>query len=415
MKKIRLRTIIQIAIFILIVTLALLHQKFGIEKAAPIDAYCPFGAVESFFTLLFTWEFLKRIYISSFILVWIFIFSTLFFGRVFCSYFCPLGAIQEWLRKLWKLIGFKKDIEVPEKFDKYLRYVKYIILFIVVYSSFYVWDLIFTNYGPFSAFMHFWQEFEEKIFAYWVLILLLVWALFSKTIWCRYFCPLGAFFGIINKLSFHKIKRNPKSCNGCWICKIKCPANLNINTVNVVKSADCIGCGDCVKKCPKSSLQHTIFNKKVSKEKFAVLVFLLVFIPIILVPFTSIWKTKPDSNIVNTEGKINVEDIRGSNTLQYIIETTNVPFEEFQNKLGLPQDVDQFMKLKLIWTEYNIKNKDWNILETEDFREVITEYLNNINTESLLDCPFGKINCEFPGECGWYIDTNQDKICDHSQ
>lgn len=415
MKKISIRTVIQLIIFILIVTLALLHQKFGIEKAAPIDAYCPFGAIESFFTLVFTWEFLKKIYISSFILVWIFIFSTFVFGRVFCSYFCPLGSVQEWLRILWKKIGFKKDLEVPEKFDKYLRYLKYIILLVVVYSSFYVGDLIFREYGPFSAFMHFWQEFEEKIFAYIVLILLLVWALFSKSLWCRYFCPLGAFFGIINKLGFHKIKRNPKSCNSCWICEINCPAKLKIKNVSIVKDADCISCGKCVKRCPKSSLQHNIFNKKVSKKKFSVLVVLLVFIPIILVPFTSIWKTKPDSNIVNTTGEINVDDIRGSNTLHYIIETTKVPFEEFQNKLGLPENVDQSMKLKLIWVEYDIKNKDWNILETEDFREIIKEYIINENTQSNYDCPFWKINCEFPGECGWYIDYNEDKICDHSQ
>lgn len=31
------------------------------------------------------------------------------------------------------------------------------------------------------------------------------------------------------------------------------------------------------------------------------------------------------------------------------------------------------------------------------------------------DCPFNKINDPFPGECGRYIDVNQDNFCDHSQ
>ena len=31
------------------------------------------------------------------------------------------------------------------------------------------------------------------------------------------------------------------------------------------------------------------------------------------------------------------------------------------------------------------------------------------------DCTSGEINCEFPGDCGSYVDTNQDYICDHSQ
>lgn len=31
------------------------------------------------------------------------------------------------------------------------------------------------------------------------------------------------------------------------------------------------------------------------------------------------------------------------------------------------------------------------------------------------DCPFGLINDTYPGECGRYLDTDSDGICDHSQ
>jgi len=31
------------------------------------------------------------------------------------------------------------------------------------------------------------------------------------------------------------------------------------------------------------------------------------------------------------------------------------------------------------------------------------------------DCPFGNIDCEYPGNCGKYIDTNNNEICDHSE
>ncbi len=30
-------------------------------------------------------------------------------------------------------------------------------------------------------------------------------------------------------------------------------------------------------------------------------------------------------------------------------------------------------------------------------------------------CPRGEVNCDYPGECGSYIDTNGDRICDRSQ
>ena len=32
-----------------------------------------------------------------------------------------------------------------------------------------------------------------------------------------------------------------------------------------------------------------------------------------------------------------------------------------------------------------------------------------------LDCPFGKIDCEYPGNCARYIDLNNNDICDHSE
>lgn len=31
------------------------------------------------------------------------------------------------------------------------------------------------------------------------------------------------------------------------------------------------------------------------------------------------------------------------------------------------------------------------------------------------DCPYGEAGCPYPGDCGRYIDTDGDKICDHSQ
>jgi hypothetical protein len=31
------------------------------------------------------------------------------------------------------------------------------------------------------------------------------------------------------------------------------------------------------------------------------------------------------------------------------------------------------------------------------------------------DCPFGNIDCEYPGNCGRYIDVNLNNICDHSE
>jgi NapH/MauN family ferredoxin-type protein len=413
--KLSFRFFVQLLVVVLVATLALVHQKLGIEKAAPIDAYCPFGAVESFFTLLFKGEFLQRIFTSSFILLGIFFVGTVVLGRVFCGYFCPLGALQEWIGFLGKKIGLKNDFELPENVDKYLRYVKYLVLLAVVYFSFYLGNLIFRNYDPYNALMHFGEEFDEKVIAYGILAVVLILALFSKNLWCRYFCPLGAFWGMVKKISFFKIKRDAQTCVTCGICDRHCPANLKIESALVIKSADCISCGSCVKGCPENSLSYAIFNKKISSRTFSLLVLVLVIIPLVIVPYTPFWKTKPESNIVNSQGEVNTADIRGSNTLKYVIETTKVPLVEFQIRLGLPKDIDQSMKLKEIGLKYDLKNKEGTVLETEDFREVINQYMAKKSTKKTVDCPFDEVDCEFPGDCGAYIDVNGDRICDHSQ
>jgi hypothetical protein len=35
------------------------------------------------------------------------------------------------------------------------------------------------------------------------------------------------------------------------------------------------------------------------------------------------------------------------------------------------------MKLKDIWTTYDVKNSSWVTLETEDFRTIIEKYISN--------------------------------------
>jgi hypothetical protein len=74
-----------------------------------------------------------------------------------------------------------------------------------------------------------------------------------------------------------------------------------------------------------------------------------------------------------------------------------------------------------------LKGTNW-ILETDDFRTIIENYLENetskennilktINHEipKEVKCPFEEVKCEFPWKCWLYVDTDQNKICDKSE
>lgn len=376
MKKIKIRTLSQIIIIVIILFLAFAHQKYWIEKAASIHAYCPLGALESILTYIFSWTFITKIYRSNVILFVIFLLLTIFFGRVFCGFFCPLWAISEWIRSLWRKLGIKKDIEIPAKVDKYMRYIKYLVLIAVIYFSFRYTALVFDSYDPFSAFSHLGNEFDELIFAYAILGFIVITALFSKGRRCRYFCPLGAFFALLKKLSFFKLKKDNSTCTSCGLCNRNCPANIKFNWVDQVTHPDCISCMKCVTGCPKGSLEPYIFGKKIKKQTFLWLLVWLFFGILSIIIWTPIRKTKPVSNIISDQGIIEVENIKWSNTLQYVIDSTKIPFDYLQEELQLPENIDKKIKLKEIWTTYNIKNSDWNVLETEDFRNLIDQYLN---------------------------------------
>lgn len=369
------RTAAQLTVFISAVGLSLAHQLWGIEKVASIDAYCPFGGIEAALTYVSSGTFLKRIFVSSFVLLGITLLLTVLFGRVFCSFFCPLGALQEWTRSLGRKMGIKKDWELPRRADALLRYAKYPVLAAIIYFSYKTGDLVFRSVDPFNALMHLGAEFAEKKIGYSVLALVVGLSFFSKNIWCRYACPLGASLAIVKKISPFSVKRNAATCISCKGCDRVCPANLPVSEAGVLKNADCLSCGKCVESCPRQSLSFNLFGKAVSVRFFAALVISVAAVSFGAAWVSPLWKTKPSSNIVATSGKVDVANIRGSNTLAALIGQTGVPLEVFVAELGLPQNVDISLKLKDIGPEYEIVLQDGTALETEHFRKVVEKHL----------------------------------------
>lgn len=374
-----LRQISQFVVISSVLYLTLRHLNLGIEKAPPIDAFCPFGGFESLLTYLTTGVFLNRILLSSFILLAIILVFTIFFGRVFCGYFCPLGALQEMIRWIGRKIGIKKDLELPVIVDKYARYLKYVILIIIVVLSYRLGDLVFRNYDPYNALMHLGNEWEEKVYGYSILIILLVTSLFTKSFWCRYFCPLGAALGVTKKFSFFRLKRDKNTCISCDHCNYVCPAGLDVANSNSVKSADCISCLNCVSTCPKKSLEVSIFGRKVSKNRFSLIVVILFIIAVLGASLSPLWQKTTEYNLKSDKGQINVENIRGSNTLEFVIKESGLPFSAFQAEFNLPADIDQTIMLKEIALKYGLKNKAGDRLETEDFRKFIENNLMSKN------------------------------------
>jgi ferredoxin len=77
--------------------------------------------------------------------------------------------------------------------------------------------------------------------------------------WCRWLCPYGGTFGILNKVGFYKIKADREKCISCGQCTMECDMGIPVQHLVEKKSevnvSDCVGCGRCITSCPKGALR----------------------------------------------------------------------------------------------------------------------------------------------------------------
>ena len=86
---------------------------------------------------------------------------------------------------------------------------------------------------------------------------ILVGTLIGCVLVCRFFCkalcPLGAVYGLCNKVSLYRVNINIDRCTGCGTCSRECP--MDVDPVHSPDSAECIRCGKCAAGCPANALK----------------------------------------------------------------------------------------------------------------------------------------------------------------
>lgn len=272
------RRFIQGAFFVLILLISVNHSlteggKAGIPfvPEASLHAVCPFGGAETLYTLLSANTYIPKIHASSLVLFAVVAVLAVLFGPVFCGWICPLGSIQEWTGRLGKRL-FKKKYNhfLAHKLDKALRYLRYLVLIMVLYMTATSLKLAFLALDPYHALFNFWSG-EVAISALIVLGLTLLLSLVVERPWCKYACPYGAILGLSNLLRVFTIRRNTQSCIHCKACDQVCPMNIKVSSTGRVRDHQCITCMECTseKSCPVPNtveLQVGAFKKEAHHE-----------------------------------------------------------------------------------------------------------------------------------------------------
>lgn len=191
---------------------------------------------------------------------------TVLCGRFFCGWVCAFGTFNDFIHIISKNV-FKINFKVDEKVDAVLKYVKYLILIIIIAVAWTMGSSIFQGTSPWDAFAQI-TNFPQVLYNYAlgviILMLIAIGAMFIERFFCRYLCPLGAIFTIISKLSLFKIKKPNEKCGKCRLCTNNCSMGLPLYKVNSVHGGECINCLKCVETCPRKNTKAAIAGEDVN-------------------------------------------------------------------------------------------------------------------------------------------------------
>lgn len=199
-------------------------------------------------------------------------------GRFYCGWLCPFGFLQDLLAKI-----NKDKLRVKAKYDRPLRYLKYIILVLLVLllpavltNSYGVGSPLFCKYicpsGTLGAGLPLLlltpalRTNAGVLLAGKVLLALAVImvCLYITRAFCRYACPLGALLGLLQMASFYRFSYDKASCISCQQCVKVCP--MGIDPMATPNSPECIRCRDCLHVCPTAALTSSLAGKALPAE-----------------------------------------------------------------------------------------------------------------------------------------------------
>jgi len=240
------RTLFQ-AGFVIAMAVVGLRWTFG-GHALTCETYCPFGGLETAYSLLTGRHFTCATSEANFIFFLGMMGLTLLAKKSFCSWICPLGALLEWIGRLGGRLRW--TWEPPVRVDRALRYLRYAVLGVVLYFTYTIGDLIFRTYDPYYILYSFGNE-AVLWWSWTVLAIVLVAALYVRMGWCRYLCPLGAVYDLFSWTGLVKPVVDSRACTSCGLCEKACPQAIPIVGRAKIRSRDCTNCLECLAACPK--------------------------------------------------------------------------------------------------------------------------------------------------------------------
>ena len=215
---------------------------------------CPIGALQNSLSGM-TFRF-------PYYVLGLLIFFGAFLGRAVCGFLCPFGLLQDLLNK----IPFPKKVRTF-KADRGLRRLKYVVLavLVIIVPVFAKMTPAFCKYlcpsGTLSGILL--AIADSRLFALlgstfaWKVSVLIAVVLLAVAVYrpfCKYLCPLGAFYAPFNKVALVGMSCDEAACVDCGACAEAC--GMGVDPSEEPNDTECIRCGACIKACPAKALSY---------------------------------------------------------------------------------------------------------------------------------------------------------------
>lgn len=206
---------------------------------------------------------------------------TLIFGRLYCSWFCPMGATQDIFARLARLTR-RRRLRHPYRYERARVRTRAGVLIAVAVSVPLGLTAIPSLLDPYSAFGRIgselllpaweWLTGSPVAVAGWmafgiaVLTLLAVgWCSFrSGRLICNSICPVGTTLGLFSRFSLLHFDIDTDLCVNCRKCEHACKGKCINMDDHVVDGSRCVSCFNCVDACDSNAIRYTTRRKKLS-------------------------------------------------------------------------------------------------------------------------------------------------------
>ena len=220
---------------------------------------------------------------------------TLLFGRVYCSFICPLGILQD----IFIFIAKK---------TKRIRVFRYAKAHTIIHYGFFALTLISVLAGsmlilslldPYSIFGRIQNDMVKPLVVvinnsiapvleskhiFWLypidlvplnnvvfiissisLLILVFLSLSHGRLYCNTVCPAGALLRMLSKRAWLRIRIDANGCTACYRCSMVCKAHCIDIKTNTVDFDRCVACYNCIEACPSYAIAYV--PHKTSKRK----------------------------------------------------------------------------------------------------------------------------------------------------